>query len=403
MKTKLFVAVFALLGAIISVPTSATATTYTYTGNTFNLTHTCTTPPCFPATVPANISLNFVLNFDSANASGTFDVPSGDIFSARLSYFGAGFDDVRYPINNMSSSFIDSLSITLISGLVTGWSFTEHGGAGPISHQISSTGSRDSANILNFPDQYSGSGRPGVWSGPIADQFSEVPLPATLPLFATGLAALGLLGWRRKRPIKHTLTGFCGGFATKAKLLAVVAALALLGFAPASETRADILTVSFSALPQTVAPNEQVELKLTLTIPTFQIVPGGPTGSQFIQNFGGETVTIADGQGNSSTFIPSGIASNTFIMDAMYAEAGDYHPDFFGTVIVFGVGVPPPQCNIFPAGCPGITVRNIFDISGETTVHVTPIPAALPLFATGLGALGLFGWRRKKKAAALAA
>jgi hypothetical protein len=27
-----------------------------------------------------------------------------------------------------------------------------------------------------------------------------------------------------------------------------------------------------------------------------------------------------------------------------------------------------------------------------------PLPAALPLFATGLGALGLLGWRRKKKA-----
>ena len=33
----------------------------------------------------------------------------------------------------------------------------------------------------------------------------------------------------------------------------------------------------------------------------------------------------------------------------------------------------------------------------------TPLPAALPLFATGLGALGLLGWRRKKKAAATAA
>ena len=31
-----------------------------------------------------------------------------------------------------------------------------------------------------------------------------------------------------------------------------------------------------------------------------------------------------------------------------------------------------------------------------------PLPGALPLFATGLGALGLLGWRRKK-AAALAA
>jgi hypothetical protein len=35
---------------------------------------------------------------------------------------------------------------------------------------------------------------------------------------------------------------------------------------------------------------------------------------------------------------------------------------------------------------------------------VTPLPAALPLFATGLGAFGLLGWRRKRKVmAALAA
>jgi hypothetical protein len=33
----------------------------------------------------------------------------------------------------------------------------------------------------------------------------------------------------------------------------------------------------------------------------------------------------------------------------------------------------------------------------------TPLPATLPLFATGLGALGLLGWRRKKKAQAAAA
>jgi len=32
--------------------------------------------------------------------------------------------------------------------------------------------------------------------------------------------------------------------------------------------------------------------------------------------------------------------------------------------------------------------------------NATPLPAALPLFATGLGALGLLGWRRKRKQAA---
>jgi hypothetical protein len=33
---------------------------------------------------------------------------------------------------------------------------------------------------------------------------------------------------------------------------------------------------------------------------------------------------------------------------------------------------------------------------------VTPLPAALPLFATGLGGLGLLGWRRKRRARAAA-
>ena len=36
----------------------------------------------------------------------------------------------------------------------------------------------------------------------------------------------------------------------------------------------------------------------------------------------------------------------------------------------------------------------------SVTVNQTPLPAALPLFATGLGALGLLGWRRKRKQAA---
>jgi hypothetical protein len=35
-------------------------------------------------------------------------------------------------------------------------------------------------------------------------------------------------------------------------------------------------------------------------------------------------------------------------------------------------------------------------VEGVTT---TPLPAALPLFATGLGALGLLGWRSKRRTA----
>jgi hypothetical protein len=50
-----------------------------------------------------------------------------------------------------------------------------------------------------------------------------------------------------------------------------------------------------------------------------------------------------------------------------------------------------------------ISVLNVADwqyIFGEMTVSETPLPTTLPLFATGLGAIGLLGWRRKRKAQA---
>jgi hypothetical protein len=50
---------------------------------------------------------------------------------------------------------------------------------------------------------------------------------------------------------------------------------------------------------------------------------------------------------------------------------------------------------------------DIYDLATRQTgtvggVSATPLPAALPLFATGLGALGLFVWLRKREAQATA-
>jgi hypothetical protein len=44
----------------------------------------------------------------------------------------------------------------------------------------------------------------------------------------------------------------------------------------------------------------------------------------------------------------------------------------------------------------GVTDTAVFD-NLDFTLTTTPLPAALPLFATGLGGLGLLGWRRKRK------
>lgn len=51
------------------------------------------------------------------------------------------------------------------------------------------------------------------------------------------------------------------------------------------------------------------------------------------------------------------------------------------------------DCNVLLAAFGGFTPGT--DLS-------TPLPGALPLFATGLGALGLVAWRRKRKTAAAA-
>jgi hypothetical protein len=53
---------------------------------------------------------------------------------------------------------------------------------------------------------------------------------------------------------------------------------------------------------------------------------------------------------------------------------------------------------------PGVTFvaedSTVFPDAADTAA--TPLPAALPLFAGGLGGLGFFGWRRKRKAQAAA-
>jgi hypothetical protein len=62
-----------------------------------------------------------------------------------------------------------------------------------------------------------------------------------------------------------------------------------------------------------------------------------------------------------------------------------------------------PGAEYFAQFCDGTFCLDLTPQTLAETV-VTPLPAALPLFAAGLGALGLLGWRRRKKtAAALAA
>ncbi|HEY6024802.1 MAG TPA: hypothetical protein VIV34_11590 [Pseudolabrys sp.] len=74
---------------------------------------------------------------------------------------------------------------------------------------------------------------------------------------------------------------------------------------------------------------------------------------------------------------------------------GSAHPNFSSGPMLFGVMALTNE--------KGGQVTESFYDDINISVNQTPLPAALPLFATGLGGLGLLGWRRKKKAVAVTA
>jgi hypothetical protein len=156
---------------------------------------------------------------------------------------------------------------------------------------------------------------------------------------------------------------------------------------------------------------------------------GGPgvSGSGTLQatyDFGDQyTVTLISGTANGQTIV--GLSSYNFPDQLVYSPSPpDIAVDSLG--VSFSVGSGATSYQIYeddglytpgpPYGCgavycligPGNTVTggagDPFVALTSFTLTPTPLPAALPLFATGLGALGLFGWRRKlKNASAVAA
>jgi hypothetical protein len=89
-------------------------------------------------------------------------------------------------------------------------------------------------------------------------------------------------------------------------------------------------------------------------------------------------------------------SSNPGLVSASLTDLSSGAVEFFTTFGELGTDVVTYDFTLASGGTSNIGTVDI-------AVTTTPLPAALPLFAGGLGALGLFGWRRKRKAAAIAA
>jgi hypothetical protein len=104
------------------------------------------------------------------------------------------------------------------------------------------------------------------------------------------------------------------------------------------------------------------------------------------------------------TGFPLGVTSGTYDQVFDMTQASSYNPAFVTAegglataeaALVAGIIAGEAYLNIHTTLNPGGEIRGFL-------AAPTPLPAALPLFATGLGALGLLGWRRKRKAQAAA-
>ena len=211
--------------------------------------------------------------------------------------------------------------------------------------------------------------------------------------------------------LRQIVAGFWGSFSVKLKA-AVVAAVTATMLVVGSSSGAKAVVYSFNnvALSDGGFLNGTLDIQfggvfdynLTTTggsIPSLDRsyhYPGFPSPNSI--PFGNPTVVqiFPDGPPTLTNFVS--ILQLTFSSDLTVA----------GPHTLLG-GNPGPsfECSDSFLCAAGIADGTIRYVAADTIINVagaaTPLPAALPLFATGLGALGFLGWRRKKKAAALAA
>jgi PEP-CTERM motif len=87
----------------------------------------------------------------------------------------------------------------------------------------------------------------------------------------------------------------------------------------------------------------------------------------------------------------SGPGAPVDVIDNMFLAAGTYALDTY-----LGTCANTDECT---AGT-GSSTDPQYQVLFSPNATATPLPATMPLFATGLGLVGMFGWRRKRKVGA---
>jgi hypothetical protein len=183
MKSKFAILIAATVSlSAIGAASASASTVYTYTGMAF------VDQASSPYTTQDSVTASFIFS----TALGD-NMPFTDVTGTETSFtMSDGVQKVN-TTNTTSTQFMFSTDSTgnirdwfLFSQSAIGFIFSENdfGPSNPAQDAGQSAGGAGG----NF-------GHPGTWTVSV----SQTPLPAALPLFATGLAMTGLLGWRKKR------------------------------------------------------------------------------------------------------------------------------------------------------------------------------------------------------------
>lgn len=206
------------------------------------------------------------------------------------------------------------------------------------------------------------------------------------------------------------------------RTIVVLVAMSFLAGAPGAS--ASVLDV-FSVSPDPVVAGRSAALDLQLTL----VADPGYFNAQIT----GGSVTFSSGFGTSDTIA---IAGNSTFADASatftYADVGNYSPGFSAIVdyaeeytalgvvgyrsvildyyiaivgayrcglsICYERAALPEYGSIPEYGDYTVSSTNQQTLTGSADLIVTPVPATLPLLGAGIGALGLLGWRQKRRA-----
>jgi hypothetical protein len=203
----------------------------------------------------------------------------------------------------------------------------------------------------------------------------------------------------------------------KAKLLGL-ACMALFDVQPAAAlTYTYIVNEGSSAASVTgfiqtntlgnLGPGDIVDWNLLVTIGNSSADLAGPltgnTSTSYI------AVYNADYSGSDVTATSTGLFfdfgdTNSLPYLQFVSTDNPYNP----VVVCFNNSAPHSPCTtLSDPSAIDVSLNNVDFVSLDrqgnaqfASVATTPLPAALPLFATGLGVMGLLGWRRKRKGTA---